>query len=104
MWRRTTWRNPSTTSVYLVAQQRMINMRHVHPYLMGTPGFELQSEEAIVLKFTLNLKMRQRMFTLFAHCHFLAILWMARYTRFDTSTCSNYTLSNCNIFYMYMSF
>ncbi len=85
-----TGRDAPAAAVYRVAEQRVIDMRHVDANLVGTPGLELHANQAVMAEPAHHLEMRNRRFAVVAYRHFLAVLRVTPDTALDAAPGGDY--------------
>src|SRR5471032_769452 len=70
-------------AVKRVTHQRMVNMRHMNPYLMGPAGFQSQPQTGMGTKMLHNPIMGHCGFAHRMHRHMGPLTWMTRYRLFN---------------------
>jgi outer membrane protein assembly factor BamD len=78
-------------------------MRHVHPDLMGAPGFQLHPHQSVCTEAFLDTVVRQRLLAARHHGHALAIDRMPADGRIDTATRGKHRLHDGQVFPLYQA-
>ena len=66
-------RQPATTAVHRIADQRMTDMRQMHADLVCTPGLQLHTHQSMRAEAPLDAVVGDRLASVAAHCHARAL-------------------------------
>lgn len=77
------FRHQGFVAIDRIADERMVNFRHVHADLVGASGFQLHAQEREFAEAFFDAVMRDGFLAVRAHCHFRAILVMAGHGQVD---------------------
>ena len=79
-------RNTETATVGRISDQREVDVRHVHPNLVGTTGFQLHPHVGVGAKTLKHTVVADSLFAAFHHRHALALLAVATNRGIDFAT------------------